>query len=70
MSAARLPGAAEVGSHTIIKESLILEEIRERLTELVKKLPDDKLQMLLDFANRLYDEHQEGEDPDDELLMN
>jgi hypothetical protein len=47
-----------------------LEEIRERLTELVKKLPDDKLQMLLDFANRLYDEHQEGEDPDDELLMN
>jgi hypothetical protein len=46
-----------------------LEEIRERLAELIKMLPKDKLQVLLEFANRLYDEYHEGEDADDELLM-
>ena len=48
---------------------LALEEIRERLTELIKMLPEDKLQVLLEFANRLYNEYQEGDDSDDELLM-
>jgi hypothetical protein len=46
-----------------------LEEIRERLAELIKMMPDDKLQVLLDIANRLYNEYQEGEESDDELLM-
>lgn len=46
-----------------------MEEIRERLLDLLKMMPEDKLQVLLDFANRLYNEYQEGEDSDDELLM-
>jgi hypothetical protein len=54
--------------HTL-KGVLVLEEIRERLLDLLKMMPEDKLQVLLDFANRLYNEYQEGEDSDDELLM-
>lgn len=46
-----------------------MEEIRERLVELIKMMPEEKLQMLLAFVNRLYIEAQDGEDPDDELLM-
>jgi hypothetical protein len=46
-----------------------LEEIREKLVDLIKMMPGDKLQVLLEFANRLYNEYQEGEDSDDELLM-
>jgi hypothetical protein len=46
-----------------------LEEIRERLLDLIKMMPEDKLPVMLDFADRLYNEYQEGEDSDDELLM-
>jgi hypothetical protein len=47
-----------------------LEDIRERLVEMVKTMPEDKLQMVFEFANRIINENQEGEyDPDDELLM-
>ena len=45
-----------------------LEDVREKLVALVKALPEDKLQILFDFLNRIYNENQE-EDPDDELLM-
>lgn len=46
-----------------------MEEIRERLFELIKMMPEEKLQALLDFTNRLYEEYQEGGESDDELLM-
>jgi hypothetical protein len=46
-----------------------LEETRERLAELIKMMPEDKLQLLLEFANRLYEGSPEGDEPDDELLM-
>ncbi len=46
-----------------------MEDVRERLVELVKALPEDKLQILFDFLNRIYNENQNGDDPDDELLM-
>ena len=46
-----------------------MEEIRKKLLELIKMMPEEKLQMLLNFANRLYNEYQEGEESDDELLM-
>jgi hypothetical protein len=46
-----------------------LEEIREKLFELIKMMPEEKLQTLLNFANRLYEEYQDGEESDDELLM-
>jgi len=48
---------------------LALEETRERLAELIKMMPEDKLQLLLEFANRLYEGSPEGDEPDDELLM-
>jgi len=51
------------------KGVLVLEEIRERLLDLIKMMPEDKLPVLLDFANRMYNEYQEGEESDDELLM-
>jgi deoxyribodipyrimidine photolyase len=52
------------------KGVLALEEIREKLLDLIKTIPDDKLQVLLDFANHLYSEYQENEESDDdELLM-
>ncbi len=46
-----------------------MEEIRERLLDLIKMMPEDRLQVMLDFANRLCNECQESEDSDDELLM-
>jgi hypothetical protein len=51
------------------KGVFVLEEIREQLLELIKMMPEDKLPVLLDFANRMYTEYQEGEESDDELLM-
>ena len=52
-----------------LKGVFVLEEIREKLLDLIKMIPEDKLQMLLDFANHLYSDYQEGEESDDELLM-
>ena len=46
-----------------------MEESRARLADMIKTMPEDKLQILLDFASRLCAEYEDGEDADDELLM-
>ncbi len=46
-----------------------MDEIRERLVELIRMMPEDKLQVVMEFVNRLFIDVQDGEDPDDELLM-
>ena len=46
-----------------------MDEIRERLVELIRMMPEDKLQVVMEFVNRLFNDVQDGEDPDDELLM-
>ena len=51
------------------KGVLALDEIRERLVELIRMMPEDKLQVVMEFVNRLFIDVQDGEDPDDELLM-
>lgn len=45
-----------------------MDTVRERLLEVIKLLPEDKLQALLEFANRLLENYQTGVD-EDELLM-
>gem|GEM_PF-1944534 len=51
------------------KGVLALDETRDRLVELIRMMPEDKLQVVIEFVNRLFNDAQEGEDPDDELLM-
>lgn len=46
-----------------------MDETRDRLVELIRMMPEDKLQVVIEFVNRLFNDAQEGEDPDDELLM-
>ncbi|MDH7578684.1 MAG: hypothetical protein QHH75_12920 [Bacillota bacterium] len=45
-----------------------MNSVRERLLEVIKILPEEKLHVLLEFANRLLDNYQTGVD-EDELLM-
>ncbi len=45
-----------------------VQSVREKLLDVIKKLPDEKLYTLLEFANRLLLDYQTGVD-DDELLM-
>jgi hypothetical protein len=51
------------------RRALVLEEIREQLIDLIKTMPADKLQILIEFINHLNNDYQDGEDSDDELLM-
>lgn len=46
-----------------------MNEIRDRLVELIRMMPEDKLPVVMEFVNRLFNDSQDGEEPDDELLM-
>jgi len=46
-----------------------LQQERERLIELIRTLPDDKIKTILDFVNRMLNEYTVQGDDEDELLM-
>jgi len=45
-----------------------VESLREKLIEIIKTLPEDKLQFVLDFLNRM-NQYPSEEGDYDELLM-
>jgi hypothetical protein len=45
-----------------------MESLREKLLSLIRNIPEDKLQIIFDFVNRIAQDTIEGEDYD-ELLM-
>lgn len=45
-----------------------MDEERQKLIELIKILPDDRIKAIIDFVNHMLNDYP-FEDPDDELLM-